>query len=620
MKLYFPTIAAILAPDALADSSKQRSQRRLFSSAFGYPGVNASYDYVVIGGGTAGLTLASRLAAHASVAVIEAGTFAETTNGNNSVVPLLSLTGIGFIDATASFTPQPLMDWSLLSQPIAGAAGRQIHYAQGKALGGSSTINTMSYIRSTKSAYARWAEIAGDTSYNWDAMLPFLRRSVHLTPPNQAQRNNTNVTVGIDNSVFDAAGGPLEVSWNNWVDPTLTWLAKAVEQGAGLPVSTTGFASGTLAGHGAWAPGTIDPERATRSDSETSFLRAAIKDTSLVVYPLTQATNILFDGSSPPKAVGVKVSSLGAEYTVAATKEVVLSAGVFHSPQLLMVSGVGPPATLRSLSIPVVSALPGVGQNLQDPIQIFAAYPLTTPSGQTLTAHPALRPTYLKQYLENGGGPYSSAAGFLAFERIPFSYRARLSNATQAKLAAFANDWPEVAYVAGSFVGPNLTTVGTMAAFLPLAFSRGNVSISSASMEKPPIIDLDWFSDPADMELALTALKRLRNDIWQSAAANGVKAGPELLPGAAMETDAQLEDFVRTQALTIWHASGTCAMGQAAGAATGKAVVDSAGRVFGVAGLRVCDASVFPFVLPGYPQAGVYALAEKMADALLKGA
>ena len=312
---------------------------RFFSSAFGYPGVNASYDYVIVGGGTAGLTVAARLATKFSVAVVEAGSFYESTNSNNSDVPLLGLTGISFIDTSSGFTPQPLMDWGLLTEPIANAAGQQIHYAQGKTLGGSSAINTMSYVRGTKGSYDRWAQAAGDDSYLFENMLPFFRRSVHLTPPDESKRNNTNATVVYDPAGFSDEGGPLQVSWNNYVDPTITWLAKIIEEGADLPLSDVGFETGQLVGHGAWLPGTIEPVEGRRSSSESSFLAEAIPDTRIAVYVLTQATRVLFDSSPVPAATGVAVNSLGVEYTLSATKEVVVSAGTFHSPQLLMVSG-----------------------------------------------------------------------------------------------------------------------------------------------------------------------------------------------------------------------------------------------------------------------------------------
>jgi choline dehydrogenase len=293
----------------------------------------------VVGGGIGGIVVASRLAETASVALIEAGGFYETENGNNSVVPLLSLTGIAFIDPSATFTPQPLMDWSLLSDPIPDAGNRRVHYAQGKTLGGSSALNTLSYLRGSKGSYQQWADLVDDQSWTFDNLLPYFKKSCTLTPPNLEKRNATNATVIYDPTVFGPSGGPLQVSWNNWVDPTLTWLAEAVEE-VGLPLSPLGFSSGELVGHGAWVPSTIDPRNAHRSTSESSYLREAIDNTSnIAVYIRSQATKILFDSSSSPKAIGVSVNTQGVEYTISAAKEVVVSAGTFHSPQLLMVSG-----------------------------------------------------------------------------------------------------------------------------------------------------------------------------------------------------------------------------------------------------------------------------------------
>ncbi|KAK1671422.1 hypothetical protein BDP55DRAFT_635857 [Colletotrichum godetiae] len=588
------------------------AQDRLFSSAFGYPGRNASYDYIVIGGGTAGLTLASRLAATtASVAVVEAGGFYEVENGNNSVVPLLSLTGIAFIDPLPEFTPQPLMDWSLVSELIPGAGGRRVHYAQGKTLGGSSAINTMSYIRGTKGSYDLWAETVGDETFRWENMLKYFKRSVDLTPPDEEKRQNTNASVRFDLGDYDEGGGPLQVSWNNWIDPTLTWLAQVLLS-LGLSISLEGFSSGELAGYGAWVPSTIEPKRAQRSTSESSFLRQAIKDTEIIVYTHTLATKILFNGT---KAVGVSVNSQGVEYTLSAHKEVILTAGTFHSPQLLQLSGIGSRGRLEALSIPVIADIPGVGQNLQDPIQIFVAYPVSTPSAQSLTNDPALNLGFVEEYLKFGTGPYSSAAGFLAHERLPNSTLANLTQATRDKLASVPSDWPQLSFIVGSFsTGPGQTS-GTLAAYLPRVFSRGNVTVSSASIDAKPVINLNWLSDPADVELAVTAVKRLRT-AWASTFANtpGFKTGPEMLPGDLVQTDEEILDYVRANVGQVWHPVSTVAMGKEENVALGKAVVDSRGRVFGVQGLRVADASTFPFALPGHPQSAVYALAEKIAE------
>ncbi|KAK3939410.1 alcohol oxidase [Diplogelasinospora grovesii] len=584
---------------------------RIPSSAFAVPG-NATYDYIVVGGGTAGLAVATRLAASgASVGVVEAGGFYEVDNGNLSVVP-----GYAFSDPILApvemFPPMPLMDWSLLSQPQTGANNRKIHYAAGKTLGGTSAINTLACHRATKGAYQRWADLVGNSGYTWDNLLKYFVRSTTFTPPNWAKRNTPNATFSYDKSVFCTGSncGPVQVSYANWVDPSNTWFALAL-QAIGLNMSSIGFNSGILSG-GAYTTGTIDPEDATRSSSETGYLRLAIQSTQLMAHTRTQALKILFTGT---KATGVSVNTAGVAYTLTANKEVIVSAGTFHSPQLLMVSGVGPKAALQSLGIPVISDLPGVGQNLHDQIFFSVQSGLKVPSRASALADAAQQPTYLQQYLSNASGPLSSSGGYIAFEKLPATSRAALSNRTQTLLSALPSDWPEIEYLAGSFAGSASTgvTTGDLSAAILSPFSRGNVTLTSASMTDAPLINMGWLSDPADAEMAVAAFKRLRQ-AWNSSAIAPAKVGTEITPGSAVQSDADILNYIKGAAIQIWHACGTCAMGTNAAAG---AVVDYRGKVFGVDGLRVVDASVLPFALPGHPQATIYALAEKIADAIL---
>ncbi|KAF2177215.1 GMC oxidoreductase [Zopfia rhizophila CBS 207.26] len=552
------------------------------------PRKNATFDYVVVGGGTAGLTIAARLAEFASVAVIEAGGYYQVDYGNASVVPLLALTGIDVIDPSENFPHRPEIDWELLTVPQTNAGNRRVHYAQGKTLGGSSALNTMSYLRSTSGAYQRWADSVGDQSYKFSNLLPFFKRSVRLTPPNLAKRNAANATPEYDPTAF-GNGSPLDVSWNNWVDPTLTWLAKSC-QAIGLTINPKGFSSGELKG-GAWIPSTIDPEHATRESSQTSFLEYAIANTEIKVFPHSQATKILFKDK---KAKAVSVNNNGTQYSLAATKEVIVSGGVFHSPQILMVSGVGPASTLQAHNIPVVADLPGVGQNLQDP----------------LTVNVANFPDALRQYREEAAGPYSSAAGYMSFERLSTQLRNTLSNATKTELAKLPSDWPELQLLVGTFLSSDGGSVGAIGAALTTVASRGSVSITSASISDPPVIDLGWFKNPTDGDLLVAGVKRARQ-AWNSAPAQSIRVGPEFIPGNATDTDAEILEFVKANANQIWHASSTCSMGKKGDR---MAVVDSKAKVFGVESLRVVDISVFPFTPPGHPQSSVYMLAEKIAD------
>ncbi|RDL34557.1 FAD protein [Venustampulla echinocandica] len=605
------------------------ASQRLRSSAFGVPGIDASFDYVVVGGGTAGLTIAARLAETASVAVIEAGGFYQMDNGNLSVVPRNSLVQ-GVISNAEAFPPQPLVDWGLVSEPQPGAGNLRYHYAQGKTLGGSSALNTMGFHRGPKGAYERWAELVGDQSFTWDNLLPFFKKSCNLTPPDLEKRQAANATPVYDPRAFDnALGGPLQVSWANWVDPTVIWIAKALEQ-IGLPISPTGFNSGIITGYSGWGTSTIDPTHATRSSSQTSFLEKALDETEIIVYPNTQGMKVLFDSSK--KATGVSVSTAGLEYTISATKEVIVSAGVFHSPQLLMVSGkssgldppegriahfelgIGPQDTLQSNGITVVSDLPGVGQNLWDPIFMLVTNQVNTPSGPSILMDPATSGPALADYLDNASGPYSSAGGHFSFEKIPDSMR-NFTSSTASALAEFPADWPEIEYDIAPFPGPDNAVIGGIGATLTTLFSRGSVSIASSSMATQPLIDLGWLSNPADVEILVAAFKRCRQ-LWNTDAANSIKVGPELVPGATVQTDEEIATYIRSNLYQIFHASATCAMGKSSDP---MAVLDSGARVYGVQGLRVVDASSFPFAIPGHPQASVYMLAEKIADAIKKG-
>lgn len=286
---------------------------------------------LVVGGGTSGLAIAARLAETASVAVVEAGGIYQIDNGNQSVVPAYAFTQ-GFTSVDETYPPNPLMDWDLLTVPMDGAAGRKIHYAQGKTLGGSSAINNMAYHRATVGYHERWAELVGDDSYEFDNVLPFFKKSTHHTRPKNAKRAMPNATVKYDATVFD--NGPVEISYSNFVDTPLTWIARGL-QGLNMPLSPDGQCTGHLAGYGAWNAATMTP-KAKRSSAQ-AYLVQAIQNTNLMVYPHTQVTKILFDSSA--RATGVTVKTAGIEYTVSANNEVIVSAGSFHTPQLLMVSG-----------------------------------------------------------------------------------------------------------------------------------------------------------------------------------------------------------------------------------------------------------------------------------------
>jgi choline dehydrogenase-like flavoprotein len=259
----------------------------------------------------------------------------------------------------------PLVDWGFVTEPQSGANGREIRYARGKCLGGSSARNFMIYQRPTKGSLQQWADDVGDQSYAFDNWLPDFKRSVDFTPPGPSRAANASAEYNAD--AFDPSGGPLEVSYSNYAGPFSSWIEGSLNE-IGIP-PTQDFNSGNLLG-AQYCSSTISPGTQTRESSQTSFLKAASTRPNLKIFSVTKAKKILFDDTK--RATGVEVTTalnlVGT--TINARREVIVSAGAFQSPQILMVSGIGPAATLKQYGIDVISDLPGVGQNMID--HIFA--------------------------------------------------------------------------------------------------------------------------------------------------------------------------------------------------------------------------------------------------------
>ncbi|KAI7364108.1 GMC oxidoreductase [Hortaea werneckii] len=589
----------------------------LFSNSFGVPGVNATYDYVVIGGGTAGLTIAARLAedANLSVAVVEAGGFYQMENGNGSVIPSLCITQ--FVGSSQE-VEQPLIDWNFDTTPQAGAAGRRMRYARGKTLGGSSARNYMAYHRGTTGSYQKWADQVDDQSFTLPNLLKYFQRSTSLTPPNTEARFD-NGTVYYDAGAFSNRTGfhqPLQLTWTNWAYPIASWARLGLEA-IGIQTSTTGFNSGTLNGS-SWNPVTVDPVTQHRSSSQTSFLEYAMKSSSLKVYPRAFTRQIIFDANKT--AIGITVQAGQTNFTLNARKEVILSAGAFQSPQLLMVSGVGPENTLSQYNIPCVKHLPGVGQNMQDQPFFGIDYRVNVETSSMLVNDPQYHEDAVQKYLENATGPLANSPGFIAFERISQNQPSLLSNSTiEALNDNFPDDWPEAEYLVGNgYSGYNRNyrtadpgdgyNYAAIYSALISPFSKGNLTISSPDMAVQPVINPNWLTDSRDKELAMAMFKRIR-EIWANM--RNVTIGEEYLPGPNVTTDEQIMEYIQESVIQIYHAAATCKMGRSDDS---MAVVDSRARVYGVKNLRVVDAAAFPFLTPGHPQSGVYMLAEKIAE------
>lgn len=356
------------------------------------------------------------------------------------------------------------------------------------------------------------------------------------------------------------------------------------------------------------------------------------KSPNLHIYNNTLAQRILFTGSNT--ATGVLVSSsspipanirlASTTYILRARREVILSAGAFRSPQLLIVSGIGPRSILSQHQIPILHDLPGVGQNLQDQPFFGTSYRVALSTTSAALNNATLNAEAIAAFTSQGAGPLTNAViPMIGWENLPNVTLSSLSPATQHSLGGFPADWPQLEWLpVGTLLNtPNLhkgdpvdgNNYASIATALIAPLSRGNVSISSASMLDPPLINPAWLTSPADREVAIAAFKRQR-EYWSYLTAQKITVGEEVRPGPSVQSDAEIIQYIEETVSPVWHASATCKMGKATDR---EAVVDVKGRVFGTKGLRVVDASAMPFLTPGHPQSVIYALAEKMAADIL---
>ncbi|USW54083.1 Putative glucose-methanol-choline oxidoreductase, FAD/NAD(P)-binding domain superfamily [Septoria linicola] len=609
---------AIIAPPP----NHASAQQAVLGNDFGVPGKNATYDYVVVGGGTAGLTIAYRLAEDGTktVAVIEAGGFAEIENGNVSVVPAYNQE-YNYITPDSQWDA-PLVDWGFLTTPQAGGANQTFHYGRGKMLGGCSNQNAMNYNRATAGTMQWWADLVGDSDYTWDNFFPYYERSLNYTEPNTKLRAANATVPTVDKT--NMSGGPLQVSFPNWASPMASWAQLAFRE---LGISDVhSLIEGELIGS-QYSGLVLDPVDQSRSSSQTAFQRTAYysRRQNLHIFTHSLAQQVLFDQNKTATGVVVKSGPSPQSFVLSAKEEVIVSAGAFQSPQLLMVSGVGPAELLQEHNITVIADRPGVGQNMWDhPVFSVGRRVEVETYGRLMNATLAEQ---AKQDYANGLGILTNdLADYLGWEKIPQSYRNTFSPSTLADLATFPSDWPEVEHQVAStpFGSPPFSTPEMPideAYLIPVLISplsRGNISISSPSMSDPPLINPNWLTHPTDQTVSIAIFKRAR-EFFNTTAIAPILIGPELAPGQDLpdgSSDEAILQYLQKNIGFNWHASCTCKMGKKEDP---MAVVDSKARVMGVKRLRVVDASAFAILPPGHPQATVYALAEKIAEDVLRG-
>lgn len=456
--------------------------------------------------------------------------------------------------------------------------------------------------------------MVGDDSFTYDRMLPYYQKSCKFTGPIP----QPNASVNGSSDALGSNEGLLHLTYPLDQRPFSTHLGSAFHE-VGIP-NASDFSSGELKGS-QFCLLTLDPNTAARCSSQAAFLEACQARPNLKVFRKTLVQKIIFD--SDKRAIGVDIDS---GLFLRARKEVILSAGAFKSPQLLMVSGLGPAATLKGLDIPVIADRPGVGQNLSDHTMFGPSYRVKV---KTLVSELANPMPLLDNYFRNAKGPLTSqGADFMMFEKLP---QDMVSTDAKAYLSKMPESCPNIEYLAvdayfGQYSSPLLRAAAeyptdgkdyVSIVVSPTApRSRGSVTIKTSKASDPPVIDPNWMTDPIDAEIAIAGYKRVRQVFKTKALKSILDDDVEYYPGPGVETDEQILEQIRQSLVPVFHASTTCRMGKIDDP---DAVVDSKAKVIGVKGLRVVDASSFALLPPGHPQSTVYALAEKIADDIKRG-
>jgi len=541
-----------------------------------------SFDYIVVGAGTAGCLMANRLSADPQnrVLLIEAG---GRDNYHWIHIP------VGYLYCINN----PRTDWLFRTEPDTGLNGRSLIYPRGKTLGGCSSINGMIYMRGQARDYDHWAEVTGSDEWRWENCLPdFIKHENHYRLDEGSDGDEAH-------RAFHGHGGEWRVEKQRLKWEVLDDFAEAAVQ-AGIP-RTEDFNRGSNEGVAYFE---VNQRDGWRWNTAKAFLRSALKRDNLTLWHSTQVNRLCFDRSQALRCTGVEVVRNGKTLRVQAQKEVVLCAGAIGSPHLLQLSGIGPAEHLREHGIEAIHDLPGVGENLQDHLQIRSVYRVS--NAKTLNAIASTlwgKAGIGWEYVTKRTGPMSMAPSQLgAFTRSSNDqpYTNIQYHVQPLSLEAFGQPLHPYPAITASVCNLNPT-------------SRGTVRLKSADPRQAPAISPNYLSTPEDRKVAADSLRVTRRIAEQPAFA---KYSPEeVKPGVEYQTDEELTRLAGDIGTTIFHPVGTTRMGKGDDP---MAVVDATLRVRGVSGLRIADAGVMPTITSGNTNSPTLMIAEKAAGWILK--
>lgn len=530
-----------------------------------------SYDYIIIGAGSAGCVLANRLSANGKwkVCLVEAG-------------PILTSSFSKMPSVTGFLLNSKVLNWHFWTTPQSHCANRRIYWPAGKLLGGTSAINGMLYIRGNPADYDHWAKL-GNEGWSFKEILPYFKKI-------------ENFEQGADD--YHGKDGPLIIKTLKTLNPlTQAYLQAAVQ--AGYKINND-FNGKEQEGVGLFQVMIKDGQRCSNAHAYLHDIRTR---QNLMIFTDTLVVKLLFTGK---RATGVRLLQKGKQVDIIANKEIILSAGTVNSAKLLLLSGIGPPLELEKHGIPVIHPLAGVGQNLQDHLDTCVS--VIEKTRYSMSARPSaifrnIKDLMLYFLFKTGtfSGPFSEGGAFLKtdvqqpipnlqWHFTPMIYASMQNLAPIKKFNGY--------HVLTTFLHP---------------FSRGEITLQTTDPTLSPNVNPNYLKDERDLEPLVIGIQKTRELLAQPAfAPHHLK---EYAPGEKIQTRAQIIEYIRSTAQPDYHPVGSCKMG-----CDNMAVVDAQLRLHGISGLRVIDASIMPVIITGNTHATTTMIAEKGADMILQAA